>query len=43
MKFRTWKKFAATGLAAVLAAGLLTGCGGKKETNANGEEVVELT
>ena len=40
MKF---KKFASLGLAVVLAAGLLTGCGNKKETNASGEEVVELT
>ena len=31
MKF---KKFASLGLAVVLAAGLLTGCGNKKETNA---------
>lgn len=37
MKF---KKFASLGLAVVLAAGLLTGCGNKKETNASGEEVV---
>lgn len=40
MKFR---KFVSLGLAAVMAAGLLAGCGGKKETNSSGEEVVELT
>ncbi len=40
MKFR---KIVSVGLAAVMAAGLLAGCGGKKETNSSGEEVVELT
>lgn len=44
MKYKMLKRFAATGVAVVMAAGLLTGCGGKKaETNSNGDEVVELT
>ena len=44
MKFNIVKRFAAAGLAAVMTAGLITGCGGKKaETNASGEEIVELT
>ena len=43
MKFKMMKKFTAAALAAVMAAGLLSGCGGKKETNESGEEVVELT
>ena len=37
------KKAAALGTAAVLTAGMLTGCGDKAETNKNGEEIVELT
>lgn len=36
------KKAAALGTAAVLTAGMLTGCGDKAETNKNGEEIVEL-
>ena len=44
MKFNMFKRFAAAGLAAVMTAGLLAGCGGKKaETNSSGDEVVELT
>lgn len=44
MKLKSLKRFAAFGLAAVLAMGTLAGCGGKKsETNENGEEIVELT
>ena len=44
MRSKMIKRFAAAGLAVVLAAGLLAGCGKKKaETNANGEEIVELT
>ena len=30
MKFRTLKRFAAAGLAVIMTAGMLTGCGGKK-------------
>lgn len=38
------RKITALGLAAVLALGTLAGCGdGNKETNAKGDEVVELT
>ena len=44
MKGNMWKRLAAAGLAVVMTAGMLAGCGGKKaETNANGEEIVELT
>ena len=44
MKYNMFKRFAAAGLAAVMTAGLLAGCGGKKaETNSSGDEVVELT
>ena len=44
MKLKMLKKLTAAGLAAVLATGLLAGCGGKKaETNADGKEIVELT
>ena len=44
MKFNMLKRFAAAGLAAVMTAGLLAGCGGKNaETNSNGDEIVELT
>ena len=43
MKFRHAKRIGALAMAAVMAAGMLTGCGKKAETNANGEEIVELT
>ncbi len=44
MKWKMFKRFAAAGLAAILSASMLTGCGGKKaETNAGGDEIVELT
>lgn len=43
MKFRYAKRIGALAMAAVMAAGMLTGCGKKAETNANGEEIVELT
>lgn len=44
MKFKMIKRFAAAGLAAVMTAGLLAGCGGKTaETNSSGDEIVELT
>ena len=43
MKHEFMKKAAALGTAAVLTAGMLTGCGNKAETNKNGEEIVELT
>ena len=36
MKVKMWKRLAAAGLAVVMTAGMLTGCGKKKaETNAN--------
>lgn len=39
-----WKKLAALGLSVVMGASALTGCGnGAKETNSDGEEIVELT
>ena len=43
MKFRYAKRIGALAMAGVMAAGMLTGCGKKTETNANGEEIVELT
>lgn len=43
MKFRYAKRIGALAMATVMAAGMLTGCGKKAETNANGEEIVELT
>ena len=43
MKFRYAKRIGALAIATVMAAGMLTGCGKKAETNANGEEIVELT
>ena len=44
MKVKMWKRLAAAGLAVGMTAGMLTGCGKKKaETNANGDEIVELT
>lgn len=43
MKFRHAKRIGALAMATVMAAGMLTGCGKKAETNANGEEIVELT
>ena len=43
MKFRYAKRIGALAMAAVMAAGMLTGYGKKAETNANGEEIVELT
>ncbi len=44
MKFKMLKRFAAAGLAVMMTAGMMTGCGGKKaETNSNGDEIVELT
>ena len=44
MRFKSLKRWAAAGLAVLITAGLVTGCGGKKaETNSNGDEIVELT
>ncbi len=44
MKWNMFKRFAAAGLTAVLSASLLIGCGDKKaETNAEGDEIAELT
>ena len=44
MKLQMLKRFAAAGLAVVMAAGLTAGCGKKKaETNSSGDEIVELT
>lgn len=43
MKFRKVKKMTAVALTAVMAAGMLAGCGKKAETNESGDEVVELT
>lgn len=42
MKKSLWKRMAALGCAATMTVGLLSGCGGSNETNANGDEVVEL-
>lgn len=43
MKFKKLKRFAAAGMAAVMAAGALAGCGkGDSKTNENGDETVEL-
>lgn len=42
MKYRTVKRALAISLAAVMTAGMLSGCGKKAETNEKGEEVVEL-
>ncbi len=43
MKFKKLKRFAAAGMAAVMAAGALAGCGkGDSKTNENGDEIVEL-
>ena len=44
MKVKMLRRLAAAGLAVVMTAALFTGCGKKKaETNASGEEIVELT
>ena len=43
MKYGKVKRILAGGCAAVMAAGLLSGCGKETETNSNGEEIVELT
>lgn len=43
MKFKYAKRAVALGMAAMLSAGMLTGCGEKAETNEKGEEIVELT
>lgn len=43
MKLKTLKRFTAAGLAVVMTASLLSGCGkSKTETNDSGDEVVEL-
>lgn len=42
MKYRFLKRTFALSMTAVMALGLLAGCGKKAETNAKGEEVVEL-
>ena len=43
MKFKYAKRVVALGMAAMLSAGMLAGCGKKAETNEKGEEIVELT
>ncbi len=43
MKYGKVKRILAGGCVAVMAAGLLSGCGKETETNSNGEEIVELT
>lgn len=44
MRFKKIKRFMAAGLVALMTAGLVAGCGKKKaETNASGDEIVELT
>lgn len=43
MKYGKVKRILSGGCAAVMAAGLLSGCGKETETNSNGEEIVELT
>lgn len=43
MKWNKIKRVLAFGMAAVLAAGLLGGCGSKAKKNKNGDEIVELT
>lgn len=43
MKWNKVKRVIAFGMAAVLTAGLLGGCGNKAKKNKNGDEIVELT
>ena len=42
MKFRYAKRIGALAMATVMAAGMLTGCGKKAETNANGQMMIRF-